>query len=114
VKIVVLEESNKRKSKLQEMLQDKGHEVTSCSATSEFMELLEMSEPDKIVMNVEAWQHGNAIFSYFNFVKRLETIPIVFYNASENFSNITNRTHIENDKILNSPIDIDSILQEVE
>ncbi len=114
MKIVVLDESNIRKSQINDLLQDKGHEVTTCSATGEFMELLEMSEPDKILMDVEAWQHGSAVYSYYNVIKRIENIPITFYNAPENFSNITNRTQIENDKILNSPIDIDIIIQEVE
>lgn len=114
MKIIILDESDKRKLQIHDLLQDKGHDVTTCSATGEFMELLEMSEPDKILLNVEAWQHGAAMFSYFNFNKRLENIPIIFYNAPENFQNIASRTQIENDKIINSPIDIDSIIQEVE
>ena len=114
MKIVVLDESNKQRAQLHDLLQDKGHEVSACSGSGEFMELIEVSEPDKILMNVEAWQHGTAMFTYFNFITRLENIPILFYNSPENFSNIANRTHIENDKILNSPIDIDTIIQEVE
>jgi DNA-binding NtrC family response regulator len=114
VKIVVLDESNKRKSQINDLLQDKGHEVATCSATGEFIELVETSDPDKILMDVDTWQHGIAIYTYFDFIKKLESIPIIFYNAPENFSNIVNRTQIENDKILNSPIDIDTIVQEVD
>lgn len=114
MKIVILDESNKRTAEINDLLQDKGHEVQICSGTGEFMEFIELSEPDKILMDVEAWQHGTAIYSYFNFIKRLENIPIIFYNAPENFATITNRSLIENDKIINSPIEIDTIIQEVE
>ena len=42
-------------------------------------------------MNVDAWYHGKAIFDYFDFAKKLDDIPVLYYNAPDNFNGIQER-----------------------
>ena len=86
--IIVLEEVKSQKETFVQLLEEKGHEVTACLASGDFMEAVESVMPDLILMNVQAWQHGLAMYNHFNFVQKLEDIPIVFYNAPDNFPGI--------------------------
>lgn len=113
MKIVVLEESNKCKEQIADFLEEKGHDVISCSASGEFMEMIENSTPDKILLNMESWQHGRAIYTYFKFCKKLEDTPITFYNATENFTAIPDRNPNQGDKIYTKHTEIEEILGDI-
>lgn len=113
MKVVVMDELKSRKQKIADMLEEKGHNVICCSATGEFMEAIETSTPNKILLDVESWQHGMAMYTYFKFAKNLVNIPIIFYNAPENFAGILDRGQNQNDKILNKQGDIDVIVSDL-
>lgn len=111
--IIVLEESKGQKEKFLELLEEKGNEVTGCLASGDFMESVESVMPDLIIMNVQAWQHGLAIYTHFNFVEKLEEIPIIFYNAPDNFPGITDRAQCQEDKIYHNEIEVEVIVNEL-
>lgn len=113
MKIVVLEESKKRKEQIAHLLEEKGHDVIVCSASGEFMEMIENSTPDKILLNIESWQHGRAIYSYFNFSRKLDDTPITFYNAPESFTAIPDRNPNQDDKIFTKYTDIEEVVGEI-
>jgi PleD family two-component response regulator len=100
MKVVVLDESRKRRDQFAEVLQGRGHTVTACSTSSEFMEAVQDSTPDAAALDVDSWTHGMALYKYFQFTDRLESIPVIMYNAPENYGGIAGRTRNEKDSIL--------------
>ncbi len=114
MKVVVLEESKIRKEEFSNLLQEKGHDVIGCSATGEFLEALNSSSPDRILMNVEALQHSKSIFTYFDSIKDFESIPIIYYNAPENYTGLADRLNTDQDKIIVKPVEVDDIVAEVD
>lgn len=113
MKIIALEESKTRKEQIVNLLEEKGHDVLVCSISGEFMEAIENSAPDKILLNVDSWQHGRAIYSYFKFSKKLDDTPIIFYNAPENFTTIPDREPNQEDKIFTKFTEIEEVLSDV-
>jgi hypothetical protein len=114
MKVIVMEESQKRNSQICELAEGKKHKAISCTNTNDFMGALEKSSIDRILLNVETWQRGNAIYKYFNIPKRLGAVPVVFYNAPENFVNIANRERNEKDRVLTKPIEPEAIVEALE
>ena len=113
MKIVVLEESKKRKEQIANLLEEKGHDAVICTASGEFMETIENSTPDKILLNIESWQHGRAIYTYFKFSKKLDDTPITFYNAPESFTAIPDRNPNQDDKIFTKYTEIEEVLGDI-
>lgn len=111
--VVVLDEVKSRKQKISDLLVEKGYDVRSCLASGDFIETIETSAVDRIYMDVDSWQHGMGIYSYFRFAQKLTDIPITFYNAPDNFTNITDRGQNQNDKILNNQADIYAIINDI-
>ncbi len=112
MKIVVLDESKKMRQKITETLEEKGHTVITCLASGAFMDAIESSTPGKVLMNVDSWKHGKAMYTYFKIQKRLEDIPIVFYNVPDKFTSITDRNPHKDDKIYSRQTAIEDILNE--
>jgi PleD family two-component response regulator len=113
VKIVVLEESKKRNNEIVEMLEENSCDVIPCSGTGEFMDSVESSMPDRILLNVDAWQHGKTIYNHFRFSEKISDIPVSFYNAPENFSAITDRAQNPEDKIFSKQTELDEIISNI-
>ena len=114
MKVILMEESTKRNNQITELIQRKKHQVITCTNTNDFMQALEDSSVDRIVLNVETWQRGNAIYKYFGIPKGLGAVPVVFYNAPENFINITNRDRNENDRVLTKPVEPEAVVEALE
>ena len=113
MKIVVLDESKRRKEQIADLLEEKGHDVIVCSSSGEFMETIEASTPDKILLNIESWQHGKTIYNYFKFSKKMAETPITFYNAPENFTAIQDRNPNQGDKIYTKHTEIEEVLGDI-
>lgn len=113
MKIVVLDESKKRKEQITDLLEEKGHDVLLCSASGEFMEMIETATPDKILLDIESWHHGRALYTYFKFSKRIEDTPITFYNTPENFTAIPDRDPNPGDKIYTKHTDIEEVISDI-
>lgn len=113
MKIVVLDESKKRRQQIIDALDEKGHNVLVCAGSGAFMDAIESSTPGKIMMNVESWKHGKAMYNYFKIAKRIEDIPIVFYNVPDKFTSITDRTPHKDDKIYAKQTSIEDVLSEM-
>ena len=110
MKVVILDERKKRKQQIEDLCAEKGYDVVACSATGDFMEVIETTSPDTILMDVESWQHGKPMYTYFKFSKKLDDIPIFFFNAPENFSNINDRTQNQQDKVFHKHTEIDEVV----
>ena len=110
---VILDEIKSRRQKISDLLLEKGNNVKSCSGSGEFIDTIESSPVDRIYIDVDSWQHGMGIYSYFRFSQKLTDIPITFYNAPDNFTNISDRSSNQNDKIITKQADIYVIASEI-
>lgn len=114
MKVLLLENSRKKRIALHEELEEKKVKVTSCSSSDSFLSLVSEDKGfDKIVMNEEFWDKGRSIYSYFNVASKLADIPLITYNANENFSNICDRAANSSDQILHKPVDNSLIIEAV-
>ena len=110
MKIVILDETKKRKNAMAELLEEKGCDVVRCSASGEFMETIDSSTPDKIFIDVESWKNGRALYTYFKFGRKLCESPITFYNAPEIFNGIAERNPNQGDKVYKRYTDLAEVL----
>lgn len=116
MKLLVFDENGKRRAQIVEELSKKGHSVEGCSTTQDFMVTMEENTPDRLVMDVPTWRSGRAIYQYFQFGKKLEKTPVLFYNSYEGFSLEGMRAPHEGDRLLHEPTkteDIDTALEQV-
>ncbi|MBD3344114.1 MAG: response regulator [Chitinivibrionales bacterium] len=114
MEILVFDESRKTRDALTDSLGKKNTNVTCCSSSNDFMTTMQETSPDRILLDVTTWRKGTAIYNYFNFAPRLNKIPVVFFNAPENFSSIQGRESHEQDRILREPTDIQDLISVVE
>ncbi|MBD3392864.1 MAG: hypothetical protein GF418_12230 [Chitinivibrionales bacterium] len=114
MKVIIMEESRKRNSQIAELLERRKHQVVSCAGSGEFMEALYKGSADRILMNVEAWQRGNAMYKYFDIIRRMGATPVVFYNAPENFVNIPSREQNQGDRVLTKPVETEAVVEALE
>jgi hypothetical protein len=113
MKIIVMDESRKKNVQICELLQKKKHKAVSCQTSTSFLEALDEGGIDRILLNVESWQRGRAMYKYFDVPARLGAIPVVFYNAPENFINITARDKNEQDRVLASPAEAEAVVESI-
>lgn len=111
--IIVMDESGKWRKWIVETLEGAGHDVVGCSGSAEFMEAIDRSEWDKILLDVATWRRGAAIYRYFKFGKRIAGIPVLFYNAPESFLGIPERGQHPDDKVLSKADDVEVFLKAV-
>jgi DNA-binding NtrC family response regulator len=108
--LVLLDESKKRKQLLEPMLQERGYTVRICSGSNDFIDSLDKIKPDRVLIDFEAWKHGRAIYAYMKIGKKIEQIPVTFYNAPEKFAGITERQQHPGDKVLKRQTTVEAIV----
>jgi DNA-binding NtrC family response regulator len=113
MEIVILDETRSRKKAIVDSLEKNRYKVVQCGTSNEFMNAVSNTSPGLFLVDVESWQHGRAIYSYFQIGRKLEHVPVVLYNAPEKFSTLGDRNRLEKDRILEKPTEIDSILDAV-
>ena len=114
MKILILDDTRNRRSQLADALQKKRFEVTACYSTNEFIGALEKQKYDEVLLDMDSWNRGKSIYTYFGIAKRLENLPIVFYNAAMNFSILNDRPRHGKDRILFKPTDADAVLNSLQ
>ncbi|MBD3316367.1 MAG: hypothetical protein GF344_11325 [Chitinivibrionales bacterium] len=100
MKVVVLDQVVERHRPLMTILAEKRHTHVFCAQTAKFMEEVDFGAPDRVLMDVPSWRHGAHIYKYFELGRKLEEIPIVFYNAPVGFVSIRGRRRHELDRVL--------------
>ncbi|MDG5813573.1 hypothetical protein QA601_00635 [Chitinispirillales bacterium ANBcel5] len=113
MKILLLENTRKRSEQIMEQLKDKNVEVRSCVTSNDFLETISETSFDKIVLNVEFWEKGRSMYSYFNACEKFEETPVVFYNADEEFVTICNRPKNIRDQVIHKPVNIEELVNAV-
>lgn len=111
MKILLLDESRKRVAQIAEAIGNGKHTVVSCTNSNDFMVAVTEETPDKLLLDVETWNNGKAIYGYFDVSRKLEDIPVVFYNAPEEFPGMADRPKHSKDHVLPKPSEAEAIVE---
>ena len=114
MKVIVMDESRKRNAQIANLLQRRKHQVTLCTGTNDFLGALGTVKVDRVLLNIDTWQRGNSVYKYFATANKLSSTPIVFYNAPENFSNLSARERNEEDRVLTKPVEAEAVVEALE
>ncbi len=109
--IIVLDGLKTRRNELTALLEKNRHKVVSCSSSNDFMTAVSSSTPTHVCVDVESWHQGRAMYSYFDIGKKLEAVPVVFYNAPQNFTALPDRPRNEKDYVLTKPTEVEAIAE---
>lgn len=113
MKILLLDDTRKRRNELAEAIGKKHFELIACYSANEFMQSIEKQKVNIVLLDMDSWTKNRAIFLRFGVAKRLETLPILFYNASMNFSILHDRPRHGKDRILFKPTEVDAIVANI-
>ena len=110
MKILLLDDFRTRRNSLVDALQKKRYEVTPCFSSNEFIVSVDKQKFDLLLLDMESWNRGKSIYHRFATAKKLENVPILFYNANMNFSMLNDRARHQKDRILFKPTEVDAII----
>jgi DNA-binding response OmpR family regulator len=113
MKILLLDDTRKRRKQLVEAMQKKSYEHIACFTSSDFIQAIDNKKVSLVLLDMDSWNKGLAIYNYFKIAKKLETLPILFYNASMNFSILHDRPRLGKDRILFKPTEADAIVANI-
>jgi DNA-binding NtrC family response regulator len=110
VEIVILDEVKSRRTAIAGSLEKNRFKVVQCGTSNEFMNAVNTMSPGHFCIDVDSWHHGRSLYTYFQVGKRIERIPVLFYNAPLNFTAISDRTRHEKDFVIQKPSEVDTIV----
>ena len=111
MKILLLDDSRKRRVQIKEAVSQNQHKLLDCSTSNDFVSSLENDSPELVLLDMETWRKGKSIYNYFRISKKLENIPIIFYNAEEDSYFIPERNRHEKDRVLSKPTEVENIVE---
>jgi DNA-binding response OmpR family regulator len=114
MKILVMDDTRKRRNQIKEEIVKKGHEVTECFTSNEFMNRIGENKAELILLDADTWKKGKSIYNYFRIAKKMENIPVVFYNSEDDNMAIPERSGNERDLVLSKPTEIEAVLDRVQ
>ncbi|MDR2727629.1 MAG: hypothetical protein LBB56_00735 [Chitinispirillales bacterium] len=109
MKVLVLDDKNKKNGEINGLLDKKKIDGALCSTSNEFLNAVELSKFDTLVINAQTRCRGRAIYDYFDIGKKIESKRVVFYNAEEKFAGISGRKSVDQDKIHYKPVDLETV-----
>jgi DNA-binding NtrC family response regulator len=110
MKILILDGGRKRRNQLSDALQKKRFEITALYSSNEFISAIEKGSFDLLLLDLGSWNRSKAIYNRFGIARRIESLPIVFYNAPLNFSILNDRPRHAKDRILFKPTEVDAVV----
>jgi DNA-binding NtrC family response regulator len=113
MKILLLDDTRKRRNQLIEAMQNKRYEPVACYSSNDFMQAIEKHKFNLVLIDMDSWNKGLPLYSYLGIAKKLEILPILFYNASMNFSILHDRPRHGKDRILFKPTEVDAIVANI-
>lgn len=111
MKVLLVDEVRSRAMELLGRLRGENHEVTPCTVTNDFLNAVQERPIDVILLDVGTWRKGRAIYEYFDAASRFADTPVVFYNAPEDFRELTHRRKLDKDVVLLKPSSADTIVE---
>jgi DNA-binding NtrC family response regulator len=113
MEVLILDELKSRKTKLAETLEKRRYKVVQCGTSNDFLNAVGTLSPSLILLDFDTWHHGRSMYSHFQAGKKIEHIPVVFYNAPANFVALSDRNRNEKDYVLQKPSEIDAVIDAV-
>jgi DNA-binding NtrC family response regulator len=110
MKVLILDDTRNRRNQLGEALQKKRYDVTALYGSNELIAALEKSKFDMMLLDMESWNRGKAIYGRFGIARRIESLPIVFYNAALNFTTLNDRPRHAKDRVFFKPSTVDTVV----
>lgn len=111
--IVVLDDLKSRKTKLAEILEKHRYKVVQCGTCNDFLACVNASPPGVILIDFDTWHRGRSMYSYFQIGKKIEHVPVVFYNAPPNFVTLPDRGRHEKDYVLPKPSEVETVVEAI-
>jgi|WetSurMetagenome_2_1015567.scaffolds.fasta_scaffold00027_50 DNA-binding NtrC family response regulator len=111
--ILILDETKSRKTKLAETLEKRRYKVAQCGTSNDFLSFVNTSLPNVILMDYDTWHRGRSMYSYFQAGKKIEHVPVVFYNTPPNFVALPDRGRHEKDYVLPAPSEPEAIVDAI-
>jgi FixJ family two-component response regulator len=113
MKVIVFDDSRKRRNELVDLLRKKRIDATALYCSNDFISAAEKNKFDVLLLDLESWNRGKSIYNRFGIARRLESLPVVFYNAPVNFSVLNERPRHPKDRILFKPTEADAIVASI-
>jgi DNA-binding NtrC family response regulator len=113
MEIVILDDVKSRRVAIAESLENNRYKVVQCATSNEFMNALNTMAPGHFLVDVDTWHRGRSMYAYFQIGRKMERFPVLFYNAPQNFTAVTDRVRHEKDFVLQKPSEVDSIVDAV-
>jgi CheY-like chemotaxis protein len=114
MKVLVFDDGRKRRTELVDALQKKKCDVTAHYSSNDLIAAVEKNKFDVLLLDMESWNRGKSVYERFGMARRLESQPIVFYNAALNFSILNDRPRHAKDRILFKPTGVDAIVMSLQ
>jgi DNA-binding NtrC family response regulator len=111
--VLILDELKSRKDKLAETLEKRRYKVVQCGTSNDFITSVNNALPNLILVDLDTWHRGRSMYSYFQIGKKIEHVPVVFYNAPPNFVALPDRSRNEKDYVLPKPSEVESVVDAV-
>lgn len=111
MQVLILDEFRQRGSQIAEAIGSSSGNVVNCQLSNEFMTVLAEKVPGKILVDLPTWNSGRSIYNYFKVSRKLENIPIIFYNTPDDFDMLQGRPRHNRDKILPKPTTVESVAE---
>jgi FixJ family two-component response regulator len=109
MEVLILDDLKSRKTKLVEMIEKRMYKVVQCGTSNDFLSAVDHSLPGLILLDFDTWHRGRSINAYFQTGKKIEHVPVVFYNTPPNFVALSDRNRHEKDFVLQKPPEVDSV-----
>jgi len=113
MEVLILDELKSRKNKLVESLEKRRYKVVQCGTSNDLLNAVGHSLPGLILLDYDTWHRGRSITGYFQIGKKIEHVPVVFYNAPPNFVALNDRNRHEKDYALQKPSEVDAIVEAI-
>lgn len=114
MKIIIMDDTRKRREELKTAVEKHHKNVLALYSSNDFITTVEESVPDLILLDMETWKKGKAIYNYLKIGKKLDNTPVILYNAEEDMYFIQDRSRHEKDRVLQKPTDVSTIAELVQ
>lgn len=114
MKILVMDDTRKRRTQIKEEIVKKGHDVIECYTSNEFIDRIGENKADLILLDADTWKKGKSIYNYLKISKKMENIPVIYYNSEDDNMAIQDRPGNEKDLVLSKPTEVEAVLDRVQ
>ncbi len=114
MKFILVDDSRKRREQIKTAAAKRQYKVVDCPTSNDLMTAIEVEKADLMVINSDTWKKSKSIYNYFKIGKKLESLPVILYNAEEDSYTIQDRNRSDSDKILPKPTEVETLIEAIQ